>query len=113
MKILKRNQIIISVIALMLITVGYLNYSSNISKSVETSNTPEGSLDPEAEIAGIGDARLVNGEVENQGRRFQSGTELMSQLMKSQVAQQKARIKQIIQMMRKKHQILHHQFQVQ
>lgn len=65
MKILKRNQIIISVIALMLITVGYLNYSSNISKSLETSNVPENSLTPETELSGIGDARLVNGEVEN------------------------------------------------
>lgn len=36
MKILKRNQIIISVIALMLITVGYMNYTSNITASVET-----------------------------------------------------------------------------
>ena len=36
MKILKRNQIIISVIALMLITVGYMNYTLNITASVET-----------------------------------------------------------------------------
>lgn len=38
MKILKKNQIIISVIALMLITIGYMNYSSNVLKSIETSN---------------------------------------------------------------------------
>ena len=57
-KILKRNQIIISVIALMLITVGYMNYSSSISKTKET-NASE--ID-ETEMAGIGDARLVNSE---------------------------------------------------
>ena len=57
-KILKRNQIIISVIALMLITVGYINFSSSISKTKET-NASE--ID-ETEMAGIGDARLVNSD---------------------------------------------------
>lgn len=55
MKILKRNQIIISVIALMLITVGYMNYTSNITASVET-----GALMDAEKMAGIGDAKLVN-----------------------------------------------------
>lgn len=55
MKILKKNQIIISVIALMLITAGYMNYSSNISQSLET-----GALLDSEQVAGIGDARLVN-----------------------------------------------------
>ncbi len=55
MKIIKRNQIIISVIALMLITVGYMNYTSNITASVET-----GALMDAEQMAGIGDARLVN-----------------------------------------------------
>lgn len=58
MKILKRNQIIISVIALMLITVGYMNYSSSISKTKET-NALE--IDG-TETAGIGDAKLVSSE---------------------------------------------------
>lgn len=53
MKILKRNQIIISVIALMLITVGYMNFTSNIT--MET-----GMLMDAEQVAGIGDARLVN-----------------------------------------------------
>ena len=57
-KILKKNQIIISVIALMLITVGYINFSSSISKTKET-NALEIN---EAEMAGIGDARLVNSD---------------------------------------------------
>ena len=38
MKILKKNQIVIYVIAIMLMTAGYLNYSTNDSNnSVETS----------------------------------------------------------------------------
>lgn len=56
MKIFKRNQIIISVIALMLITVGYMNYSSNIFGTKETSAQ---AIDG-TETAGIGDAKLVN-----------------------------------------------------
>jgi hypothetical protein len=55
MKIFKRNQIIISVIALMLITVGYMNYTSNISTTLET-----GALMDAEQVAGIGDAKLVN-----------------------------------------------------
>lgn len=55
MKVLKRNQIIISVLALMLITVGYMSYTSNVKDSLQTSSL----LDSET-IAGIGDARLVN-----------------------------------------------------
>ena len=55
MKILKRNQIIISVLALMLITVGYMSFSNNIKNSVET-----GALMDSEKMAGIGDAKLVN-----------------------------------------------------
>lgn len=55
MKILKRNQIIISVLALMLITVGYMSYTSNVQNAVET-----GKLMDAEKYAGIGDARLVS-----------------------------------------------------
>lgn len=55
MKILKRNQIIISVLALMLITVGYMTYTSNVNNTVET-----GKLMDAETMAGIGDAKLVN-----------------------------------------------------
>ncbi len=55
MKILKRNQIIISVLALMLITVGYMSYTSNVKDSLQT-----GALLDSETMAGIGDARLVN-----------------------------------------------------
>lgn len=55
MKILKKNQVIISVLALMLITVGYMNYTSNITNTLET-----GALMNSETMAGIGDAKLVN-----------------------------------------------------
>lgn len=58
-KILKKNQVIIYIIALMLMTAGYLNYTTNVdSKSVETSMQLESSDD--MQIADIGDATLVN-----------------------------------------------------
>lgn len=59
MKILKRNQIIIIVIALMLVTAGYLNYTANNNNTIPTSTE-------EKDIASIGDAKLVssNGIVE-------------------------------------------------
>jgi len=60
MRVLKKNQIIISVIALMLITAGYFNYIDNI-ESVQTMSNHIHELD---EIAGIGDAKLVDAEAE-------------------------------------------------
>lgn len=61
MKGLKRNQIIILVIALMLVSAGYLNYTANQNDIVQTS-TEEESM----QYAGIGDAKLVssNGVIE-------------------------------------------------
>ena len=57
MKILKRNQIIISVIALMLITAGYLNFANQKKESdlIPTSSVADSEL-----MAGIGDAKLVS-----------------------------------------------------
>ena len=57
MKMLKKNQIIIFVIALMLVSAGYLNYTSlhadnTIAASVQTNQI--------LEMAGIGDAQLVS-----------------------------------------------------
>ena len=54
---LKKNQIIIFVIALMLVSAGYLNYTSlhadnTIAASVQTNQI--------LEMAGIGDAQLVS-----------------------------------------------------
>lgn len=60
MKLFKKNQIIIYVIVLMLMTAGYLNYTTNTEKeaSVETAIQMEASDD--MKIADIGDATLVN-----------------------------------------------------
>ncbi len=54
MKGLKRNQIIILVIALMLVSAGYLNYTTR-----ENQNLLPTSAQQEEEYAGIGDAKLV------------------------------------------------------
>ncbi len=65
MKILKKNQITILVIALMLVSAGYLNFTAmNKNKTVETSKNLN---NQEVDYAGIGDAKLVssNGVVEN------------------------------------------------
>ena len=49
MKILKRNQLIILVISLMLITAGYLNFTSNYNNTIAT-----------MQVAELGDATLVS-----------------------------------------------------
>ena len=57
MKVIKRNQIIILVIALMLVSAGYLNYTTNQNKNTIATSVEEESID----YAGIGDAKLVSG----------------------------------------------------
>lgn len=54
MKVLKKNQLAILVIALMLVTAGYLNYTANNSVETATTNTVG------EQFAAIGDATLVN-----------------------------------------------------
>lgn len=58
MKILKTNQVVIFVIALMLITAGYLNFSNQ--QKAENSLLPTSALADTEEYADIGDATLVN-----------------------------------------------------
>lgn len=55
MKILKKNQLAILVIALMLVTAGYLNYTANETAVTSGSNVIEGE-----QYAAIGDATLVH-----------------------------------------------------
>ncbi len=58
MKLFKKNQVIIYIIALMLMTAGYLNYTTNQQgDSVETSVKMEAD---DTQVADIGDAKLVN-----------------------------------------------------
>lgn len=56
-KVLKKNQVVIFAISLMLIAAGYLNYDSNISKETSGNN-----IESIENIAGIGDATLVDSE---------------------------------------------------
>lgn len=63
LKILKRNQVIIYVIALMLVAAGYLNYTTE-NEAITTSSDPE--VTYKENLADIGDATLVNSNsVEN------------------------------------------------
>ena len=57
-QILKKNQIIISVIAIMLIAAGYMNYTSNEKQALETAV-----LTDSEKYEGIGDATLVSANV--------------------------------------------------
>ena len=59
MKLLKKNQVIIYAIAIMLMAAGYLNYTTNQEgKSLETSTQTEENSN--MTVANIGDARLVS-----------------------------------------------------
>lgn len=62
LKILKRNQIIIYVLALMLVTAGYLNYTSD-GNLLATSSEPDATYNEN--LAAIGDATLVSSNVES------------------------------------------------
>lgn len=55
---LKRNQVIIFVIALMLVSAGYLSYTAN-NQDIATS----GSVNSVEDVAALGDAKLVNSNV--------------------------------------------------
>lgn len=61
MKLFKKNQIIIYVIALMLVVAGYLNFTANgdLNSAVQTASSEE-ELD---KMANIGDAQLVSSNV--------------------------------------------------
>ncbi len=63
MKVLKKNQLAILVISLMLITAGYLNYDASYNGDTkDVSSLPTGN---EVDIASIGDAELVSSDVVN------------------------------------------------
>ena len=57
MKFFKKNQIIIYVIALMLVTAGYLSYTTNMQDLTANAGVET------AEAKNIGDAQLVSSEV--------------------------------------------------
>lgn len=61
MKFLKKNQLIIYVVAIMIMTAGYLNYTSNTSKQTAETSMKIGASD-DMSLADIGDATLVNSD---------------------------------------------------
>lgn len=71
MKILKRNQIVVAVIALMLVTAGYLNFANQNKESnlIPTSSAADSEL-----MAGIGDAQLVSANEATENKQIQNET---------------------------------------
>lgn len=73
--ILKKNQVVIYVIALMLVTAGYLNYTTNTSEQVSAQTAMEIEAKDDMQIADIGDATLVNSEPVNENEVEENLTE--------------------------------------
>lgn len=67
MKILKKNQLAILVVSLMLITAGYLSYGTNYNnQTMGTTAKPDESTD--INLAALGDAELVNTNVTEENK---------------------------------------------
>lgn len=62
MKLFKKNQIIIYVIVLMLMTAGYLNYTANTENQISIETAMEMESTDDMQLADIGDATLVNSD---------------------------------------------------
>ena len=70
----KKNQVIIYVIALMLVTAGYLNYTTNTAEQVSAQTAMEMEANDDMQIADIGDATLVNSEAVNENEVTENTT---------------------------------------
>ena len=72
MKLFKKNQVVIYVIALMLVVAGYLNYTAtnNLDSAIQTSSREE-ELD---KMANIGDAQLVSSNVVSEENYIEENT---------------------------------------
>ena len=81
MKLFKKNQVVIYVIALMLVVAGYLNFTANgdLKSAVQTSSSEE----ELAKMANIGDAQLVSStaisEENTTGENISSTSNLISE----------------------------------
>ena len=73
--LLKKNQVIIYVIALMLVTAGYLNYTTNTAEQVSAETAMEMEANDDMQIADIGDATLVSSEAVNENEVAENITE--------------------------------------
>ena len=78
MKLLKKNQIVIYAIAVLLMVAGYLNYSTNTEKSLQASSQ---NINTTSELSNVGDARLVssNAVSENSTENNEQNSEESSQ----------------------------------
>ena len=76
--IFKKNQVIISVIAIMLIAAGYMSYKTNNENVMKTSL-----LMDEEEYAGLGDAQLVSSEAVSNNMENVQENETTSENMNS------------------------------
>lgn len=79
--VLKKNQIIISVIAVMLIAAGYMNYTTDTKQSLQTA-----ALTDTEQYAELGDAKLVsanvteNSEQNNENQAEENKEEILNKL---------------------------------
>lgn len=77
MKIIKKNQLAILVIALMLITAGYLNYDSTYNGKLAMDASSE--LNQSINIAALGDAELVNANIAEEKKEEKTSNENSSE----------------------------------
>lgn len=72
MKLLKKNQVLIYVITLMLVVVGYLNYTTtnDLNSTIQTSGSEEELI----EMSNIGDAQLVSSNVVSEENFIQTNS---------------------------------------
>lgn len=72
MKLLKKNQVLIYVITLMLVVAGYLNYTTtnDLNSTIQTSGSEEELI----EMSNIGDAQLVSSNVVSEKNFIQTNS---------------------------------------
>ena len=72
MKLLKKNQVLIYVITLMLVVAGYLNYTTtnDLNSTIQTSGSEEELI----EMSNIGDAQLVSSNVVSEENFIQTNS---------------------------------------
>ena len=87
MKIIKKNQLAILVIALMLITAGYLNYDTTYNKDLGMDASTGVAENTSVDLAALGDAELVNtGVTEEQVNTEVTNTEAETQNTSQEVS---------------------------
>lgn len=85
MKLIKKNQVIIYVIALMLVVAGYLNFTANgdLKSAVQTASLEE-ELD---KMANIGDAQLVSSNVVSEENNSETNDSVASDSISNNIVE--------------------------